>query len=560
MKHSLDVLGTWGCPWHGLIKDSQLTLPNAATMPMRQPNGLAFERGSTHLIALPTAPVTERTTDQQEADDLAGRQWLNKALIAGDQIHGKPIGLGKWIYHDADGKNWLVSTTLQGSGPALALCTVTLRRFGVFGGAPETHEYTVAVPGLEEARAYWGLASINVQARLYSAHPQGSGAIFAVMGFFNNVLEWRPIAWQQLTLSGPAGDCTVGLNVLYDADASTGSETAGDSGSFGSELVRYELKSTSEVVDTTVENFPSCSGTYTSTQTFSFGPSGTGSGFLAFPSTGYTQRKAAEGNIVGVVYGADGSLKTITLDAECDWTVDATDVTTESTRDRVYIYDVISLGGACVREEQESTPGRLVVSQTVTSKAVAKLAIKVNGVTAASETITYQTVRTGRLTFVLGDLPDSDVTSSQTYSYDWTTTRSTGHSATATGAGVALGNEVLGSHWSGLTVAYESPRQPFVVSQNLSGAAAEIEGYFLRGIRSANGLYGLQAQTLGLNSAYPWHYEFLSSVATPGGALALPALSYNRTSAASDYLFLYGSYNPITGAAARALSSPVCWT
>lgn len=561
MKHALDVLSTWGCPWHGLIQGGQLALPNAEQLAMRQPQGPGYEQGNTHLIALPTAPVTERTPEQADADEAAGMQWLNQALIAGDQIHGRPIGQGCWVYHDADSTNWLVETTLQNAGPAQTDCTVTLRRFGVFGGEPESHEYTLPVVGVEAARSWWGLNPSNVQVRMYSAHPDGRAAVFAVLGLHNGSTEWRPIAWLEMTLTGAAAACTVAQVVLHDAAATRGTETDYDGGQFGAELVRYGLVTTTAIEDDTVESYPACSGTFTQTDSYSFEPTGTETGWLAFPGSGYTQRAAWIGCIVGVVYSAAGTRQTITLDGECDWTLDATALTPETNTDRVYSYNVISSGGACVREVIETTAGEFVISQTVTTTAVGTLTYRVDGVAAASESVTYQTVRTGRLAYVLGDFPGGvGAASSATESFDWVTTRDTGHSATASGSGAASSSGTLGSHWRGLDIGADMIRQPYVLSQYLSPEPDELPGFFLHAQRYSNGVYGMQRETRQLNNAYPWAYEYTATAATPAGGAALPVLTYSRASAADPLLPAYGSYNPITGAVARALNTPICWT
>lgn len=556
---SLAKLGTWGCPWHGLIQGGQLALPNEETMTMRQPAGLPFEQGNTHLIALPTAPVTERTEDQEEADELAGRQWLNKALIAGDQIHGTSIGQGSWIYHDDDGANWLVTTTLQNAAPPAVECTVTLKRFGIFGGEPESYVYTVAVPGLDASRAYWSLASANVRARMYSAHPQGHGAIFAVLGKFTGVEDWRPIAWQQLTLSGAASDCTVAVTLLHDAAETFGTIVSDDNGNFTSELVRYDRIGTSEVVDTTI-GYPTCSGNYTATESYTFGPSSSPGGWFAFPGSGYSQRRETTDCIVAVLYEAEGGLATITLDAECDWYLVASPVTPGSSTDRVYSYDLVSAGGSCAKDVKEATPGELTASQTVTSTAVAALTYKVNGETAVSHTASFEAVRTGQIAFYLADFPEGGATTSVTYSYDWHSTRSDGESASASESVPALGGEPLGSHARGLTVAADLIRQAWILSQGDVYNITDLGGYLARAWRHSNAVFGFEVDTNGVNGAYPHEYELTDQVATPAGAVTVPALTYTRASSSEPIQFAYGSFNPLTGAAARVLNTPVCWT
>lgn len=94
-----------GVPFHGLVIDGTLTLPNSATMAysgavspftqiLRNPAGVANARA--------------RTTEEQAADTAAGRQWLDYGIRNGVRFNGQFIGQGKpWIlYSDPAGTVW----------------------------------------------------------------------------------------------------------------------------------------------------------------------------------------------------------------------------------------------------------------------------------------------------------------------------------------------------------------------------------------------------------------------------------------------------------------------
>ena len=125
-----------GNPFHGLVKGGQLTLPNGATMPYPQPVGEHWKKGSTELIKHPNAPGITRTPEQQAEDTAAGLEWWDRAILSGNQLYGKE--LPGWIYIDPNGDRWLVTTTLSSAHLSGGVCTVTLARFGVLGGEPES--------------------------------------------------------------------------------------------------------------------------------------------------------------------------------------------------------------------------------------------------------------------------------------------------------------------------------------------------------------------------------------------------------------------------------------
>lgn len=96
-----------GCPFHGLVIDGTLTLPNSQTMPytsavsaftqvLRNPAGVANARA--------------RTAEEQTADTAAGRQWLDYGIRNANRFNGEALGVGKQfvLYSDPAGSVWLL--------------------------------------------------------------------------------------------------------------------------------------------------------------------------------------------------------------------------------------------------------------------------------------------------------------------------------------------------------------------------------------------------------------------------------------------------------------------
>lgn len=64
-----------GTPYHGLVQDGVLVLPNAVAMAYPQPAGTSIKNsyGDTHHVVVPGVPGVVRTPEQAAADAAAGR-------------------------------------------------------------------------------------------------------------------------------------------------------------------------------------------------------------------------------------------------------------------------------------------------------------------------------------------------------------------------------------------------------------------------------------------------------------------------------------------------------
>ena len=224
-----DNVPPWGCPWHGLVKNSVVHLPNGTQRPYPQPPGQGWRGGCASLIARPDMPAIE-TPAEQAAD---GMEWRNTATLAGvSSLHGRSLGASAWIYIDPAGDRWRVTTTLSTVNlltPPSAV-TVKLDRFGVFGGQPQAYEYSVPLPALGQESPSIGTVNA-IRAVVFDVRAQGEGVIFMVHVNWltaasgaqpNDHFGDMPVGWLELTLAGPGADCSVTLLTLKTTRANIG--------------------------------------------------------------------------------------------------------------------------------------------------------------------------------------------------------------------------------------------------------------------------------------------------------------------------------------------------
>ncbi|WP_375738079.1 hypothetical protein [Pseudomonas boanensis] len=219
----------WGCPWHGPVRGGVLTLPNGETMAWPQPSAhydtisgnftaIPDTWGDAHLIKVPGVAEVVRSAEELAADAVAGRQWHNTAGLSGDRHDLWGRALDGWIYIDPNGVRWLVrctnldENTVRSFGTAWS-GTVTLKRFGEFGVAAESHSYSVS--------SGWGVDGpappSSGRLRLESIKPDGSAAILMVhqrrMTSTETQIRW-PYSFLEMTISGPGEAATVTCGVV----------------------------------------------------------------------------------------------------------------------------------------------------------------------------------------------------------------------------------------------------------------------------------------------------------------------------------------------------------
>lgn len=149
------IKAPFGCPYHGVVKGGQLTLPNGSIMDYPQQSSSIDEEDNRCLEIAPSwAPGSYPLTFEEQAAQLAkGVRWDNYAHIIGgnSQLHGTELGQDKWLWAEAPGKVWLVDPSeLIALDPTTAggsTVNFHLTRFGYFGTLPdgELAEKTVSV-------------------------------------------------------------------------------------------------------------------------------------------------------------------------------------------------------------------------------------------------------------------------------------------------------------------------------------------------------------------------------------------------------------------------------
>ncbi len=257
----------WGCPWHGLIKDGRLQLPNGQEMDFPQPFA-----GDTTLVRVPGLPEPAATPE----DATEGRQWWREAIIAGGTLHGRGIGIAAWIYVDASNRPWLV----RFESPADGSLSLTIRRFGVLGGALEQYQLTVSLD-----RAVGG----SGPERFAHATPTGNKAIFQCRG-----------GWLQVSLEGSAETLSATAVVLKTAEETEGTLI----GTNQQPTPTYAGKARN-----IISGFPS----WEIESWFDLG-AGSEAGAPIGENGDRLIEDVSTGRTVAIYYGADGALMTITSD------------------------------------------------------------------------------------------------------------------------------------------------------------------------------------------------------------------------------------------------------
>jgi len=548
----------WGCPYHGLIQDNQLTLPNGDTLPCRQPNGFSFERGHTHLVQVPDAPETTRTIDELAEDTASGRQWLDQALISGNQIHGVYIGNGAMIYIAPDGSRWLVNASLHGSNAGTTASTVTLRRFGIIGGEPEEYTYAVPVPDLSAESAYHGVQPSVVQVRMFHAHPQGKAAVFGLFAKLVNYIEYAALAWLELSLSGPADDCLIGIALIRDAATTDGVLAELDDFGSVSQFTRW-LVADSVETGSPASAYPACSDSYRRDITYSISSDSAGSiqqisGILT--SGAQVARRVQQGIIIGLLYTEMGTLQEVTVEAQLERVITGGALTITSTP-YVLAYNFTPGDGVCVQQITQEQNGEATVQQSGTFEYTTTLVVRYGG-----QEITRQSLK--------------DITNStSTFNY---TRSASGEPTVALGSRTSSHQSIPGA--SGTSSIEPGPGWSSLISGSVRGGmdsriyALEISaiafwasssngevvqgGQTIRLIRLSNGLYSFVMIRRAVGE-FLSRYTYLADAGTPSGPVVLEELTTFSSSSQSTNPVPHGSYNPITGQAVRAFN-PVCWT
>lgn len=183
-------------------------LPNGGRRPWPQP-----EDGDTKLIALDGVAPVVRSTEQQAADNAAGREWRNVALLSGidNNLYGRALGRNAWIWQDAAGDRWKVSIgSLDLSAFDKGLDThVRLARFGVFGAPHEEREVALTLSDIGQSEPI-----VSTRAPFEEPRPIAGGAMRIL-----DVTTTGDRAIAEIYVSAPTGSkpdiCEFGPSIGY---------------------------------------------------------------------------------------------------------------------------------------------------------------------------------------------------------------------------------------------------------------------------------------------------------------------------------------------------------
>lgn len=118
-----------GHPYHGLVQDGLLTLPNS--QPISYPG---LTNGDTQLVAIPNYPAPIRTAEEQARDAINGLEWINYALVTDNHLGGVDLGLGWLLYIDANQVVWHLKLSYEVIGSQCFMSCTLLGVFGRFNG------------------------------------------------------------------------------------------------------------------------------------------------------------------------------------------------------------------------------------------------------------------------------------------------------------------------------------------------------------------------------------------------------------------------------------------
>jgi hypothetical protein len=511
-----DNVPPWGCPWHGLVKGGQVTLPNGATKAYPQPSGFWYQQGQARRVAHPGAPTDNRGVAQVAADTAEGKHWRREAGLSGGyaDLYGRSLGANRWLYIDPAGAVWLASTTLSLPAALSGSIKVTLARFGVLGGAAEQYTYTVAVTDPQLGQAAPVLSGLrDYRETLCDSTPTGSAVLFCIIAQPDNTerytFPFMPLGWVELTLSGPGAACVIALAVV---------------------------KTRAQALGTLIDEVET-----TAVQVFGYTPPPDlglrGNVEVAVSQYPATARRAVLGRLLAMFYGPAGAHRVLSMDvddrAENNQTSAGMDYRSDSF-DGAFGWDSI-----------------LVLA----------VAMKLDGVSMHSAT--YTTTRTARQSLV------SFPTQEGAYGFSGGYTRTDTRETVFPGSGVlAFGPDDLLQNWSGNSSF--GPDSLFPSTDSSADGAARLP---LRGVGTGYDysetlgervlwvmpamhsllLYSWAEQRTNWGVSVGGERSYLPVCATPAGTATTTTMTL-----VSETAYAYGSWCPATAQIARS-NVPVCW-
>lgn len=217
----------WGCPFHGLVRGNQLTLPNGRTITGKFSSDDAI--GSVR-VRVPGVPEVTRTPDEAASDTALGYQWRNAAALVLGLQRGSQLSVWGWLpargrllYTRGVGRTWLAALGDTGSDDGQTLNTpLNLAPFGRFGEDDEpTHDVPVTLEGYTTDSPFAGMT-------VWDITEDGSRA---VLGWSRNderfrfMQPWGPFAELLIEGDGQAEPFRASLRRLSGYEQAAQTET-----------------------------------------------------------------------------------------------------------------------------------------------------------------------------------------------------------------------------------------------------------------------------------------------------------------------------------------------
>lgn len=553
-----DNVPPWGCPWHGLVVGGALQLPTGSMPWPQAPSPVRDYQASTSLLLkVPDTPEVTRTTEEAAADDAAGREWRNTAMVGGGTLHGRPLGQNSWIYIDPSSQPWLIHPSFSGGGRPNSV-TLTISRFGILGAAPEQHTRTIAIPDLGQPLDEDPQPSAVC---LHHVKPDGSGAIFAIYNDSlggTNQSGWHP--WTE-----PLGFFEIGLSGL-------GAEIAGQVTTLRTRAQTISVHTTKTALDYTYYRrardrvssydgppYPVCGGVLTYTDTpiieqVDDRPEATGL------MVGTTSGSVEYNHVVSLYYDEDGLIHEISAQLDINYSETGAapeiDVIRPRTEENITL-PTIDPEPRCYPAGQHAptVPAQWVITARSTQAGLASLTLLKDGTPALSEEIpySYESITQYASSPDLLDWPEPVPPNRATRTTTWRW--SGGETAGRSTVQMPNSKDIPTARHPGPPV---SPGLVDVLSRSVffsaDGDSEEVAVVFCFTQHSAT-CFGLGSAVLQVGYA---KYTYKPEIVTPSGVLPAPIPGEHDSTGWRGALSVYGAWCPITGRASRH-TEPAYW-
>lgn len=550
----------WGCPWHGLIRDGKIHTHTGRTVAYPQP-----PTGDTHLIDFGMPEI-----DTPDSDVLAGMEWRNKAIMQGRFLCGAQLPVGGWIYRDPAGKNWLVETVGFGGGGGWGpyvdgqAFELKLSRFGVLGGAPESHSVMLVTPPINQDASAAGISAGSARYDLECVTPGGDRAVYVLL---RNSYEL--ISFIEFTLSGPGESCSASVKIVRTATQTRPARVVtGDKfGTLGTLFYR-----SSAILGEPLEEYGPASGAcsftwWRSTWDLSLkstpedlvpvGPVWPGGDGKIFEwDTQYSE--VEPDRILALFYDA-GELKEITSTRTHSQRSSSGELTYShsSAPARIITYESKYQDQICesVSTEWEAKASLYTHRESFSEESMSA-SISVGGVEVMRETA-FRNVTITAEAWADEVIPNPDLADPQGWKCD--NHRERIETVITTGDGET--RDVYESTWprtigSGMPAPIQ-PLDEYRATGSMDNYSVQLDRYIyadgsleackIQPARNSNSVCSLYVMAP--------RFRATGLAATPWGAVSVPEITHDTLAATN----VFGSFNPITGEVARRRTDPVSW-